>query len=279
MVKSRKRELRPLPVRLLIFALLVVMLCGAVWLVFPREFRSLASNSWSYLASVWSHKELRLYGMEVLREENLDLQDARGRSVAWWHMNLNSLRARLRQNSLVQDALLRRCPDRWWNCFEIEISERRPALLAFVGDRLWMVGDDGGFIGPVSSKLLEAEDRQAKLALLGNPALVRGLLTEGASPDLLKSRLYYVQKALRIIEEEAKLRVGEVTLRLNGELEIQPAGAGFTVVFGTADQNLDEVRQEAARLAEVLARIRESLAAVESIDLAFNKRAVVKFRQ
>ena len=276
MVRSSRHKSRRPAKRIILLIMLLAAVLGGAWYFFPQRLDSAAADSWRAAIALWYHKEVRLSGLEVLREEDLELQQLRGRSLLWWHMNLAGLHAYIRRNSLVRDVLVKRCPDQWWNCFEMSVVEREPSLLAFVGERLWMVGNDGGFMGPVSSSLLEAQDRGEKLEKLGSPPLVRGLLTEGASPDLLKSRLYYVLQSLEIIKRESGLSAAEVSLRSSGEMEVKFLGRNFLAIFGTARDDMEEIKQEAGRLSELLSRFGASAGAIESIDLAFNKRAIVK---
>lgn len=262
--------------RILISLGIVGIFAAISWFAWPQTCRFALEETASFIRQLMYEKELRLGGLAVLRQENLDLQKFRERSNPWWQLYSNTVRAALMQDPLIKDAQVKRCADRIWNCFEIKVTERQASMLAFVGDKLWMVGEDGGFMGPVPERIVQGPDWSLNLQKLGSPVLVRGLLTTGVSPELLKSRLAYVLKAVTLINEESQQRVSSLELKPNGEMETIFLGHAFTVVFGVPTQDLMDIKEEARRFSEILEKFKQNPSVIEKIDLAFNKRAVVK---
>jgi hypothetical protein len=101
-------------------------------------------------------------------------------------------------------------------------------------------------------------------------------LTEGVSPDLLKSRLAYVIKAVNLIKDQSQQAVSQVELKPNGEMQTRFFGYTFRVVFGAPSGELEGLKREAQRFTEILEKFKRNPEVIDQIDLAFDKRAVVK---
>jgi hypothetical protein len=223
-----------------------------------------------------TEKELNISGLQVLNRVDILKELPVSKSVAWWLTNAREVEAALEKNVLVQKATVHRCSDFSLRCFEISIVERQPTFIAALGDRVWLIGEDGGFITPIPRKQFEAKG--VNVVPGKTPILVEGLLSESVSPDLAKARIQYVKLVIGAVENELALRVSWVGLRDNGETALKFVGRDFEAVFDVADQDMGRVREESQRLKTVLSQLGDKAADVARIDLAFDKVAVVKLK-
>ncbi|MBX7138321.1 MAG: hypothetical protein K1X83_10080 [Oligoflexia bacterium] len=192
------------------------------------------------------------------------------RAVFW----PDSIEREFERDPRIQQAGLKRCSGANWRCVELVILERKPAVIARMGEDLWIVGGDGTFIAPLAKDqpLLQNYDR----AELTNLPVVDGLLPAGASNAQLLSRLMYVKRTLDQIEREAGLRVKHLTLRESGEMVAEFDDLPFRALFGYAAEDNARLGRELNRLKHIVSQFKGKLNAIRSIDLVYDTMAVVK---
>lgn len=225
-----------------------------------------------------SEKQIQVSGLEVLTRADIMQHLPLGKSVLWWQSHSQEIETMLETNALIQDASVSACPGSDLRCFEVRILERHPTFVAALGDRVWLIGEDGGFITPVPKKQF---DQHGTNLIPGRPALilVEGLLGELTSPDVAKARIRYVRSIIEHVEPEAGLKVRSVEMRPNGETALRFHGLDLRAIFDSVSERPERAREEARRLKAILKQYGRRAADIERIDLAFEKVAITKLKQ
>lgn len=221
-------------------------------------------------------KEIKIAGNRVLAREEIAAALPREESIPWWHFNSSFIAAGLLKHPMLASAEVRRCGGALrLGCFEISVTERRPTFLTVVDGRSWIVAEDGGFIGPLPD--LGPADRERFLDGRGSSlVLLDGVSLEGMSPDMARGRLLYLANALAVVRSEVKLAPRAIRLDLSGEMTMTFRNSGLSATFGFGGADLSSLGEEARRLSMLLSKFGEKARLIRTIDLAFNKMAVVR---
>ena len=277
-IKRRQREF-DWQGRLPLWLLIVLFLAYAVLLYRGNQTAVwLARGVRDGMVSFWYDKDLRFSGLKVLKEKDFPLIAQRGRAVPWWFVNAPAVEAEILQNPMVSSVRMSRCHVWSWSCFDLKVQERNPVMLALVGERTWVVGDDGGFIAPLKGPAAGTQQlSQSEVAeLLGSP-VVEGLVPDASPPETIKPRLRYARQALGVLSA-AGLDVKTLKLRNNGEMEVRFRGRELVAVFSLSADDMSRLDVEVQRLKRVLQEYGESSARIAQVDLAFEKQAVVRMQ-
>lgn len=218
--------------------------------------------------NIFFRKDLIVSGNNFLKREDILAHLPQRRSVLWWLTHSAALEEMVRRNPRVVHADVRGCERLSWRCFEIEIGERQPSLIALVKREAWVVGDDGSFMHSY-------DPRQRYEVPL---PIIKGIAGENA-PEIIRARLFHVKRAIDLIERETGLRVSEATLSNSGELEAQFLGRSFQGIFDLSQADVNQVSTQAIRLSRILSEFNPDLMKPAKIDLAFNNQAVVTLVQ
>lgn len=260
--------------------LLIVLCAGCAGLLYSGNQTALwcARGLRDGLVSFWYDKDLRFAGLRVLKEKDFPLQAQREHAVPWWFVNAPAVEAEILQNPMVSSVRMSRCHFWSWSCFDLNIQERNPVMLALVGERTWVVGDDGGFIAPLKGPVAGTQQlSQSEVAeLLGSP-VVEGLVPDASPPEAIKPRLRYARQALGVLSA-AGLDVKTIKLRNNGEMEVRFRGRELVAVFSLSAEDMSRLDVEVLRLKRVLQEYGENAGRIAQIDLAFEKQAVVRMQ-
>jgi hypothetical protein len=263
--------------RIVVFLGLVLIASSAALWRYPQALKDGYSGMVESTERFWQDKEIRLSGLQVLSRSDILKELPFDESVLWWQMNRSEIISRLQRNPLIQKAQVRRCDGSSVRCFEVSIAERQPAFLALVGDRVWLLGEDGGFMTPVPRK--EYERRGAAIVPgTRSPVIVEGIVDADLSPEVVKGRIQFVKNLISVVEPKISLSVERVSLRPNGEASLWFRSLAFEAVFASGGRDLDRLHEEAERLRAVLAQLGERRAQLERVDLGFDRVAVAKLR-
>ncbi len=221
-------------------------------------------------------KELRFQGLDLLERADLEALVPTERSNFWWEFNRGDVASSLREHALVSAVEVARCGTLEWGCFSVVVTERRPEFVTEFGGKAWLVSADGAFMGRAPRSALD-ESNTPRAAF--NPVLLKGLDFDRSSPDTLKARLDLIRTAIAEIEAGGGEEVRTARLIGASDLEVRFESRTFTVTFGLPDGDTERLRDEVARYNRVLEELGEKHRLVRSIDLAFERVAVVKFIQ
>ncbi len=246
--------------------------------LFDRSVRAVQKN----VSDPLLKKELHFKGLDLITQAELEKLLPLEDSVVWWRANQTELVARLKSHPMVENVTVQSCKDGSalaFGCFEIAIKERAPAFIALVESKPWLVGEDGGFLGPlpesidVRTLVNELEPRIGRLRVL------KGVSTLNSSPDLTRARFEYAKRALDLIEQVTEYGVEWGELRASGELSVKFLRFPFEATFAFKDDSWDVLRDECKRLKSLLVEFGPKVSEIKGIDLAYDTLAVVKFRE
>ncbi|NLF24757.1 MAG: hypothetical protein GX589_03760 [Deltaproteobacteria bacterium] len=198
------------------------------------------------------------------------------RSVLWWSLREDEIASRLMEHPLVEGAQVERCEAFSWGCFVIKVSARRPAAIAAIGGETWIVGQDGAFMAPLSSAITLKKLFGEDVPKLGRLPVIDGVMLEQGSLEVGRARLRYVLKALALIEEESGYQISRLAIKENGETVVSFRGYNMEAVFDVIKGQMRRLRQEARRFKQVMTEFAGREGALERVDLAFDKVAVIK---
>ena len=183
------------------------------------------------------------------------------------------------QSPLIAAAVVRPCSGLSLDCFVLTVEERQPAFIAVMADesRAWLVGQDGGFIAPLTHKQFQ----EGVLRVFGEKArrlvVVRGLWGAKSSPDEVKNRLQWVTQSLRALSEGSSLAIREVQLRESSEIRVLFDEAPFPVLFELSAEALPDLSEKGRQLKRLIAELGQQKGTVREVDFALKKMAVVRY--
>lgn len=255
----------------------LALLFGGFYIFWPTHTKSKIADLSDFLSNVATEKELQITGINLIgRTEVLSLLPMR-KSSAWWKLNQRQIENELLKHPLVQSAGISSCSDLSLSCFNLEIVERSPFFLLAMDQEYWLLGEDGGFIAPVPQERFRRG--LPKLPNGRQAILLLGMQQYEASPEAIKSRIGYLRKSLSIIEEILLKPIELVELKDSGEIVVKYTDLNLKATFSKLDMGSDEyskLRDEAYRLKALLDSYGAGASRIESVDLAFNKVAVIR---
>lgn len=262
------------------FTLLCCLVVGTiVCLDQPQKAAQFFASAEQYGRKVWFEKEVWFSGTELVDRKDLEPLLPLQESVGWWLLYPERIEALLRAHPLVLDASIGRCTGQWWGCFTIRVTERHPKLVVMVGERAWVVGEDGGVLSPVPPHQAEAFRAGVEIAEFQGTEvpLVEGLLSEEESPDAVRARLAHAAQVVEVLSTSVGLKVHKVVVEGGREARVSFRGVPWTATFESKGEQGWEQRllDQANRLKVLKESLGVSSDHVRQIDLAFEKMAVV----
>ncbi len=265
--------------RSFILSLLLLLAVSAYAYCWPDDVRYVQTplrNTWD---KIFFEKQFLYSGLKRIQRAQIEARLPIDKSIAWWMVSGEDVEGSLQQHPLVSQVEVKGCEGSIlpkWGCFEIAIKEREPSVVAFGKKGSWLVGDDGGFIAPISEEKGQAFLSSAKLGADRRPLSVRGLAVDEGAPDRLKTEVGYVREAVTAIEGASGLNVQAVDYLSNGELRVHFRGVSSTARFDRVKDSFDELGNQARRFTWVVAELRKSYSPLpREIDLAYDKLAVL----
>jgi cell division septal protein FtsQ len=246
--------------------LLSILAAGiGVFFFYSRDLTWVGSEVRGVLEGLWYQKVISVSGLKSIQEyEVMEVLPA-DRSVGWWNRNLDAVGTELRKDPRVKAVAVSRCNEGAVSlyCFEVKVEEREPKFLANLAGKLWIVGDDGGFISPVDGKDVPPSLPEV-FGLRGDVQLVQALASR-------------ISVALEDIDTIVGHKISSLAVDRNGELRAQFEDLPFAAVFSFSGHDELTVADQARRLVALLQAKQAQLATIKEVDLAFDKLAVVKY--
>ena len=249
----------------------------------PAHWEKVSKKAQSELQRWLYDKDIAIEGLTLLPEQRVRAMLPVDRSVVWWKTNHALIEGQLLQSSLISRAALSECG---WGCFRVSIEERTPAFFTVVGNRGWIVGQDGGVIKPIAIEKITAYldggiaggSGAASAGALGELQIpvVTGLLAGDGSSDIVRSRFEHVRNAVEIVQSVTGRRVATLEFVYGKELRMRFFEVPFPVVFAAGEEESDELlRDQSERLKHLIKELEGSLTSIRSVDLGFEKLAVI----
>lgn len=238
--------------------------CVVAQLYFPNEVDEISWSIRKWIGQTVYHVDVKFTGLSRLRSEDLEVLLPTEKPFWWWIVSAPTVEKDLVGQPLVKSVNIVRCS--WYSlkCFEISVTERKPAALVSLQTGWWLVGDDGGAIGPVS------DEGRANSEL---PAVLGGERFE-TTPQVLRERVMTVLDLLAALGSGAPK-----SIRFSSDSEVLlDYGANLPEVLLELGMPA-WISEQLTRLAEVRAQLGERFNEVKRIDLAFQSQAVVTFRE
>lgn len=258
----------------------LALLLGVACYYFQEDLIQSGRNASKIAQDLWYKKELRISGNTALSRAALESMLPLSRSTLWWLSNQRAVQASLLTTSDIRTAEISRCQDKMWGCFQIYITENVPTYIALTKAHAWLLSGDGHFLTPLEHVTDEVKlvTYTSEFHARSGKRLVQleGIVSEDLSPDIASSRMKYVTDALPVIESEVGKTVQRVEVLSSGEMKVKFFELPLVTTFGFSGGDLSELGLEARRLAMLLNRLKDSQREVGSVDLAFQKMAVVK---
>ena len=240
----------------------------------PKGFSDLVKSSEDRIVRAWNQKEVRIDGLEVLNRSEVEKLLPLERSVPWWHLNGTEIQSKLSQNAWIDQAKLTSCPDSWtdkWGCFLVSIQERKPTFVATFDNTSWVIDREGSFLVPLN----ELKARK----FLGSLVAVRGVSADGKSPDLVRAQLSVAAKLRETLEQRISKQIVGLEFLGHGDFAVAFQGVPFPVVFAAGQDAKVSLDEQGDRCAALLNQLAPRLSEVESVDLAFDRVGVVRFKK
>lgn len=239
----------------------------------PEGFRSVVNQGAGTIQSLWNDKNVRIEGLEVLSEREIEPLLPLSKSVLWWHLNEPDIQAELMQIPWVKSVSVNSCHDSiWsrWGCFLLSVKEREPVFSAVVDETEWVVDAEGAFIVP-SSDLVH---RRYDLKLVS----IAGLASREYSPDMVRSQVYSANKYMGILQQSVGKAVVSLSFLDHADISVGFQGVPFPIIFGLDSAGTTSLAEQGKRCAALLKRLGHQFHEIEKIDLAFDRVGVVAFR-
>lgn len=261
--------IRTVVIRILFFAVVT----GAVLTIHvvdnPPWFRkTFAYFATSFHAALFV-KDIRVDGLDTLSRLEIEKSLPMEKSVLWWIINTPTIAAKLANSPAIKSAAVVSC-DPWvvrkWGCFAVQITERQPRFLVTLDNVRWLVGDDAGFIKPLDNGGTVPE----------GVVPLDGFQSVSKSSDITRQLVASLLDGLRIVEKETNARITGAALQGSGEFAVKIEGFKFEARFELPIEGGSNLRAQASRFAKLIAELGERAADIESVDLAYNKVAIVK---
>ena len=141
-----------------------------------------------------------------------------------------------------------------------------------------ILSDEGVTLASVPEDQLSEVLEKLLNADAPRPKIISGVITDDTSTDQFQARFRYIKESFALLEKYTGYQFARVELLPNGELLAKPSRVGFVVQFDKGWGQEEGFKEEVERLKLVLPEIKDRLADVVKIDLAYNKIAVVSYK-
>lgn len=219
-------------------------------------------------------RQVNISGQKFLAKENLLKALDHSFNNITWRLQPDQVLTQLEELSLIRSADLTPCS--WYSlkCFNLQIVERVPAMVARLDTQIWLLSADGGFLLELPKSL--NGEKLKRLRKKTKVPVVVGLDRGHPASAIVQSRAQYINRSLQQIRKATELDVSAVELLDQGELVVRIVGYPFKVRFSSSFDNQHVLDTELERLKQLITAIANYKGAIEQIDLAYNRMAVVK---
>lgn len=283
-----------------------------------NKYLSFAIDRTSSLAnSFFYQKRISINGTHYISDDSVKKSLPISKSNLWWHLNKKAIERELLKNPLVVTASVKSgiaendlvkiggtettlASDNkescWFGCFQIDIKERKAQYAAFMEGQPWLIGDDGNFIRPIPVDFEENEGSSKDEMLREffrskglDVVILSGIVDPTMSPDIANARVKYLNDIVPVVESELRKKIAQLNLHKNGELIMKFDDITFPASFnfGGSDKqdsykqgiDMSVIGKEAKRLNTILEKFKGKEGLIKSVDLAYDKLAVIKLNQ
>ncbi len=251
----------------LLFISLTAIIAGSGYYVSPETFSRTGEFLGEVSDSLLYSRELHVAGNTTLSRDRIISRLPGELSNIGWLTTPQDVEQSIKLDPMVRDVEVARCGFFSFRCFHISVVERQPAFVTQLGQKPWLVSKDGGFLSPAPEV---ADDSYP---------VVDGVLTTSMSPELMKSRLAFVARAIALLEDVLGARARHVTMNNGAELSVSFRELPFPVVFNGSKSQFDRLEIEAKRLKEILTQPGLKLHQIEEVDLAFKRLGIVRLKE
>lgn len=261
--------------RALITALTTLGVGTLIFLDNPQGAADLYTSSSKRARSIWSDKEIRIAGLNLLARVEVERLLPVERSVLWWQLNRSQIEAKVAANTWVSNTKISSCSGgslgERWGCFLVTVEERQPLFTTdFKGDS-WVIDRQGFFVAPLVELL--------KRNFVGELVSVRGVADGALEPGLVRAQLSAAAPLCDTLGKVVGRGVRDLEFLAQGDFAVRFKGLNFPVVFAAGKDAGVELEEQGTRFAALLKQISGRLGEVERIDLAFDRVGVVRFRE
>jgi hypothetical protein len=261
--------------RALITALTTIGVGSLLVLDNPQGAADLYTSTMKRAQSIWSEKEIRIAGLDLLKRSEVERLLPVDRSVLWWQLNRSQVEAKVAANTWVSHAKLSSCSGgslaERWGCFLVAVEERQPLFTTdFKGDS-WVIDRQGVFVAPLVELL--------RRNFVGELISVRGVADGALEPSLVRAQLSAAAPLCDTLSKVVGRGVQDLEFLAQGDFAVRFKGLNFPVVFAAGKDAGVDLEDQGARFAALLKQIAVRLGDVERIDLAFDRVGVVRFRE
>lgn len=239
----------------------------------PGLFHSVVGRGAGVIESLWNDKNVRIEGLDILSEKEIEPLLPLSKSVLWWHLNEPDIQAELMQSPWIKSVSVNWCRDSiWsrWGCFSLSVKEREPVFSAIVDETKWVVDAEGSFIVPYS----DVVNRHYDLKLVS----ISGLASREYSPDLVRSQVYSAHEYMQILQQSVGRTVLALSFLDHEDLSVEFQGVPFPIVFGLGSEGAVSLSEQGRRCMALLKQVQHQFQNIEKIDLAFSRVGVIAYR-
>jgi hypothetical protein len=260
--------------RALITALTTVGVGTLIVLDNPQGAADLYASSLKRAESIWSDKEIRIAGLNLLKRSEVERLLPVERSVLWWQVNRSQVEAKVASNTWISHSKLSSCSGgslaERWGCFLVTVEERQPLFTTNFNGDAWVIDRQGVFVAP----LVELQRRN----FVGELISVRGVADGAQQPSLVRAQLSAAAPLCDTLSKVVGRGVRDLEFLAQGDFAVRFKGLNFPVIFAAGTDASVRLEEQGERFAALLKQIAGRLGDVERIDLAFDRVGVVRFR-
>lgn len=193
--------------------------------------------------------------------------------IIWdWRFNNKEILRDIKKISLVKSAEIEPCSFFSLNCYVIKILEHTPQFLMEDKGASWFISNDLTYLFSMPKHLdARKESKRLKLPFIK--------LSPNLTDNQTKQATKYAYDIINVLKSELQYKVSEIDFLPNGEFKVFFFDHDFWVSFSELDGSFEKLKTEIARLNEVINNSSGKLHVLQGIDLAFEKMAVVKFKE
>jgi len=234
-----------------------------------RHFAAWSSSSFKHILL---EKDIRIEGTERLGRLDIERLLPLNRSVIWWMTNYSTIESRLRENPAIGSVKVSPCGQSAlnnWGCFVVDVGERKSHYIGILKDGAWLIGEDGGFMRPLG------RDEIVDPGWIP----VTGLSEDNQSPDVIHQIFSALRQSESILAETYKKPISSIHVEGNSEFKAKFKGQKFEARFELPRGDGSNTREQGIRLNELVTKMGNKIDSVASVDLAYNRVAVVKIAE
>lgn len=209
--------------------------------------------------------EVRIEGGLRPIAASLSKRVPRDLSLLSWLFGSQEIIGRLLADPQVREASIERCSTFSISCFSVHGSLRSAELLLDTGGQQWLISSEGAFLPSSPDDVLR-----------GLPYYIELRASELPSQELI-SRVRFVQLAVDAIRQHMEAQVEKLSFPSSRVLRITMHDIPFDVILSADTREPALVESELARVGIVLGKLRDRWSEIETIDVGFQRLAVVHF--